>query len=233
MKYLAIFTLLFSVYAHGMGFLTTVFEEIDKKVETPQISLYWENTTEPHPERKPWTEALIRELSLNKQALEKATDVKAICPKYFTLSSEKQLKALGELFVATTYHESAFKPSVLYRECNKTKCQYSSGCQYHGEYGYCMKGGHKLDGGIVISRGLMQLSLESAKGYGCQVSTPDELHNPEKNLTCGVKIMVKQVDRTGLFLASSNYWAVLKPTSSWNKIEDIKKRVLKYAPDCK
>lgn len=197
-----------------------------------RIPLYWENTTEEHSERIPWSDAINK---LNKESMAiyaSAEDINSFCPKFHSLDIDRKTKAIGELFVATTYYESAFKPETLYRECNKTKCQYSSGCQYNSTYGYCMKGGHALDGGIVISRGLLQISLQSAQGYGCQVKTPNDLHNPIKNLECGVIIMKRLITNRGSISTKNNYWAVLKSGGGYNKLPEIKSRVKKYAPFC-
>ncbi len=201
-------------------------------LEPERVGLYWENTTEPHPERAPWTDSLVTEIKNNISTYDLASDMESICPKYHSLTLDQKTKAIGELFVAMTYYESGFKPQSIYRECNKNKCQYSNGCQTHVEYGYCMKGGHALDGGIVISRGLLQISLESAKGYGCKVNKPDDLHEPIQNLVCGQNIMSRQIIRTGKITTTSNYWAVVKPNSTHNKVSDIKARVQKHASFC-
>lgn len=207
--------------------------EVEKtEPRPPKIALYWENTTEPHPEREPWSDALTSVIENDLQQFAKAKDIEGFCPRYPLLTDLQKVKAIGELFVAVSYYESAFKPERFYRECLKSHCQYSKGCQQVPEFGYCMKGGHKLDGGIVISRGLMQLSLESAIGNKCKVSVPNDLHDPIKNLLCGHKIMLRQIDRTGLIATSNNYWAVLKPSSTYNKIKEIKERVKKHAPFC-
>lgn len=200
-----------------------------------RISLYWENTTEPHPERKSWSDTITAEIEKDLSTYNSAKDISEICPKYKSLKDSQKVKAIGELFVAMSYYESGFNPKSLFRECNKNSCIYSAGCQKDPTYGYCMKGGSSLDGGIVISRGLLQMSFSSAKnGYGCDISKPDDLHDPLKNLKCANKIMLKQINRSEKKItASSNYWAVIKSSYSKNKISAIKSRVLKYASFCK
>lgn len=198
-----------------------------------RIALYWEDTTEPHPERSPWSDHLTLLLRDDLEVYGSAKDITEFCPKWAALDRQQKIKALGELWVAITYHESGFNPDTFYRECNKTKCQYSAGCQIHPTYGYCMKGGHKLDGGIVISRGLVQASLESALAYGCKgLASPQDLHDPIKNLSCANEIMKRQIRNRGQIAASSNYWAVLKTGGGFNKLSDIKARVLKHAASC-
>lgn len=198
-----------------------------------RISLYWEDTTEPHPERKEWTDALVKSIRSNIETYDKAKDIGEFCPNYHSLNEDQKIKALGELWVAITFYESTFNPKVFARECRKTKCVYRGGCQYHPEFGYCMKGGHKLDGGIVISRGLEQISLESAQGAGCsEMKVPNDLHDPIKNLRCADHIMSKQINRAGLITAKLNYWAVVMSGGGNSRIPEIKARVLKNAPMC-
>lgn len=115
--------------------------------------------------------------------------------------------------------ESAFKPETIYRECNKSKCVYDGGCQYSSEYGYCMKSGSSVDGGIIISRGLMQLSYSSAKAYGCSfLERPEDLHDVKKNLTCSVIVLNRWVVKDQAIGTSkkggARYWSVLRESSS-------------------
>ncbi len=206
-------------------------------VEKPQevataFSLNWENTTEAHPERKPWSAQIKKSLGVSRADIEKASDLTSFCPKYFSLSAADREKALGELIVGMAYYESGYKPETIYRECSKTKCQYGGGCRVHETYGYCMKGGDPLENGLVVSRGLLQLSLLSSKGYKCDVSKPEHLNDPIKNLACGVNILQRQVIRTGKITGASNYWAVIKGSYTNNKISEIQARVKKHAPKC-
>lgn len=202
-----------------------------ESVVAGRIALNWENTNEAHPERAPWSDVIIAGVESKLSVYEGASDIATFCPKFKSLTKEQKLKALGELMVGAAYYESGYKPDTLYRECSSA-CQYSS-CTKHPTYGYCMKGGHVLDGGIVISRGLLQMSLESAQGYGCKLTKPEELNDPIKNLTCANIILARQVERRGSFTTASNYWAVLKSSYKKNKIAEISARVQKHASFCK
>lgn len=211
-------------------------EETVEPVPMPRMSLYWENTDKPHPERAPWSDYILAEVGKDLSVYDGASDITQICPKYHQFSKELRIKTIGEIYAIATYYESGYDPEKKYYECAKYTCKYltSGGCKYVQGHGFCMKGGHKLDNGVVISRGLMQLSLESAQGYGCKfLHEPKDLHDPEKNLRCANTVMVAQIKRTGKILSNSNYWAVLKPTSSYNQIEKIKSRVHKQVPACK
>lgn len=204
----------------------------EQPVVAGRTVLSWEKTTEPHPERAPWSDALIAAVTSKLDVYEGASDVTKFCPKFKSLPKELKIKALSELMIGMSYYESGYKPEVIYRECSST-CKYSSGCQYSAQYGYCMKGGHALDGGIVISRGLFQLSLESSQSYGCPLKKPEDLHDPIKNIECANRILARQVERRGSFTTASNYWAVLKSSYAKNKISEISGRVQKYALYCK
>lgn len=50
----------------------------------------------------------------------------------------------------------------------------------------------------VISRGQLQISQESANSYGCGITNPEMLHDPEVNLRCGVRIASKWVVKDGV-----------------------------------
>lgn len=181
-----------------------------------------------------WTDHLDQILRPGIPVYAKAPDMTDFCPKFKSLSENLQTMVLREFWISVTVHESGFKNATIAKECRKTECVYSGGCNYYPEHGYCMKGGHKLDGNIVISRGLEQISLESAQGYGCtEIKTPQDLHDPKKNLTCANIIMKKQINSKGALTVKSNYWAVLKTGGKYNQIAAIKSRVLKYAPECK
>ena len=77
---------------------------------TQRISLYWENTTEPHPERASWSDTLVEILSKNYDTMIKANDATRICPKFNSFSKEMKIKTLAEFWVAVSYFESSFNP---------------------------------------------------------------------------------------------------------------------------
>ena len=78
-------------------------------------------------------------------------------------------------------------------------------------------------GNPVISRGLLQLSFESAsqKAYACGLKTPEELHDAKINLSCGVKIVNYWLNKDHVFfgepkLGLGRYWSVGRSTSKSN-----------------
>ena len=78
-------------------------------------------------------------------------------------------------------------------------------------------------GNKVISRGLLQISIESAnqKAYGCNITKAEQLHDPKTNLECAVKIAVKWINQDGVFFGSDKlglgrYWSVGRKSSGSN-----------------
>lgn len=108
------------------------------------------------------------------------------------------------LLAAMTRFESNFKPQTKYKENFKNS---------KGEF--------------VISTGLLQLSYESARGYGFKGITTEDLLDPVKNLEVGVKIMETLVLKDGTIAANgkspykggARYWSVLR---SYGKLEQVK-----------
>lgn len=76
----------------------------------------------------------------------------------------------------------------------------------------------------VVSRGMLQISIESAGLYGC-VLEDKELHIPEKNIECGMKIINRLLKRDGQVMGKKNgkwvglsrYWSVLREGGSGYK----------------
>lgn len=105
--------------------------------------------------------------------------------------------------------ESSFKPETSYKESFKD-----------------------AKGNYVISRGLLQLSIESAnqKAYSCGIKTADELHNPKININCAVKIAAYWINKDQVFfggdkLGIGRYWSVGRKSSGSNA------KILKYLSD--
>jgi len=73
----------------------------------------------------------------------------------------------------------------------------------------------------VISRGLLQISIESSHSYDCGLRSSQDLHDPLQNLTCGIRILNRWVkyDRriagkvSQSWRGGARYWAVLRSVS--------------------
>ncbi|UFM65256.1 transglycosylase SLT domain-containing protein [Paracoccus sp. MA] len=129
------------------------------------------------------------------------TDVDAYCPAYAKLSGEEREAFWLGLLSAMARFESGFRPATSYEESFNDS-----------------------NGNPVISRGLLQLSHESANGYRCGIEDAERLHDPRTNLTCGVRIMNRLVSRDSTIGTQVNrrwrggaaYWSVLRTTSGSN-----------------
>ncbi len=144
------------------------------------------------------------------------SDVEAFCPDYIDLDEDGRMAFWVGLLSAMTRLESNFDPAVSFNEYDH--------CTYPG----CKEDFMTQDGRKVVSRGLLQLSQESANGYrGCSIPADNEekLHRPDANLTCGVVILTRWVEKDGQIAKTESpwrggarYWSVLRRP---NKIETI------------
>ncbi|WP_233007067.1 transglycosylase SLT domain-containing protein [Rheinheimera faecalis] len=143
---------------------------------------------------------------MTEQAVEKSplvklvpADVQSFCPLYASLPQQQRSKFWVALFSAMAKPESNFKPQSFYQEKFKD-----------------------AQGRRVISRGLLQISHESANQprYACDIKQPHSLHDPKVNLSCGVKIMSKWVQTDGVISqqrwskdpkGGARYWSTLRP----------------------
>ena len=118
----------------------------------------------PKPE---WTEFAVSSIFTYGGAMSSARvkDADKYCPKFNTLAEEQKIGVLVTLISAMTRFESGFKPESTYKENFKDS-----------------------KGNYVISTGLLQISQESANGYGCGITKSEMLKDPKINIECGVKI---------------------------------------------
>lgn len=223
---IAIFFAFFTLTFTGCKYESTLPEspkseasvQTEKPAASASVNLAWGAKPD-------WTKALIESVEKSGLAGSHPKDIKSFCANYSHLDHAKRVEFWAQLVSSMAKWESNFKPETFMAECRKNKCVYNGGCTYHSGLGYCMKGGHKLDEGVVISRGLLQISLQSAQGYSCEVSVPNDLHNAAKNLDCGVKILARFVPRDSAIAGKSGstwqggarYWAVLRGTSDYTK----------------
>ena len=147
-----------------------------------------------HPD---WTEHLLEEIAKSKMLDVIPSDAKGFCPSYAKLTKSQRAEVLAQLISIMAKRESNFKPETKFTEAfNDAK------------------------GRKVISRGLLQISIESANSYGCGFKNAEELHDPKKNLSCGVKIIERWVQRDGQAMGTKGknlgcgrYWSVCRASS--------------------
>ncbi|MES2801001.1 MAG: transglycosylase SLT domain-containing protein [Bdellovibrionota bacterium] len=154
----------------------------------------WETKSLNH---RSWSEHIYNELpTLGPELLTvNPVDAKIFCPNFSNLSKSERKQFWAFFISSMSKFESGFDPNESYTENFKDSR-------------------HKY----IVSRGLLQISIESSKGYRCGFTTERELHNPAKNLSCGIKILnhwMKKdnriASRLGLgWRGGARYWAVLR-----------------------
>ncbi|NCN27410.1 hypothetical protein GW915_07520 [bacterium] len=139
-------------------------------------------------------------------------DVREFCPEFSSLSDLKVRKFYTYLISAMSELESGHNPNTSYRENFKDS-----------------------RGRFVVSRGLLQISIESGNAYGCGFQSEQQLHDPFKNLSCGVRIVDRWVNRdgriagkvSGSWRGAARYWSVLRTTSKVSQIKSWTKNYCK------
>lgn len=122
-------------------------------------------------------------------------DRSLFCPKYDKLSYNQRKQYWAFLLSAMVRFESNFDTNEKYKESFNDS---------HGRR--------------VVSRGLLQISIESANSYGCGFKTEQELHDPFSNLSCGIRILNRWLGRdgriagkvSGSWKGGARYWSVLR-----------------------
>ena len=124
-------------------------------------------------------------------------DIADFCPNYSSADAAERKRFWVGLLSAMARPESNFKSETKYFEPSITDAA----------------------GKNVTSRGLLQISLESAnqKAYSCGINNALDLHDPAVNLACAAKIMTYWVKKERQIAAqakpvvgAARYWSVLR-----------------------
>jgi hypothetical protein len=167
----------------------------------PPYTAKWENGSA---ERARWTgfardavDELGRELW---RAGFTPAGIEGYCPRYATATDVERKAFWVGLLSALAQFESNFRPETRYTE------------NFKGP-----------DGAWVISRGLLQLSFHSGNGYGCALQNAEQLHDPETNLRCAVRIMNRLVSRDGALRSTAAPWK--GASRYWSPFRKAERRV--------
>lgn len=152
-----------------------------------------------------WDQFIVEALPPKMLSREVPRDVVEACPRFFQLSPREMTTFWAYFFQSVAVPESGLKLTKRFRE-------------------WGIPGIDPVSGGPNISEGLLQLSYQDAKYHGCDfdwkadqsINDPNQLasiHEPKRNLQCGVRILNKQLfgalaPRT-LFTHRPYYWSVL------------------------
>ena len=132
-------------------------------------------------------------------------DVRRFCPRFFAMNATDKRTYWAYFFQALAAAEAGLnaKTNVLHDEPQTAT--------------------DRITGQKIRSEGLLQLTYEDQKRYGCNFDWKTDrrlplrdprktILQPENNLACGIKILEKQIiaQRKPLFTGSS-YWSTLRP----------------------
>lgn len=151
-----------------------------------------------------WSDHVRRELYVLAPALLNSLpkDSGVYCPNYKNLTLIQREDFWIYLLSAMARYESNFNPNLKYKESF-----------------------YDNNGKNVISRGLLQISIESSRGYNCGFVNENEIHDPFKNLSCGLRILNKWMINDGYigsrvlrsWRGGARYWSVLRSNGSSQK----------------
>jgi hypothetical protein len=142
------------------------------------------------------------------------TDIDAFCPGYRTADSAGRRAFYVLLLSELARLESNFDPAARFAEPTVRDRQ----------------------GRNVISTGLLQISQESANGYGCAITDQRQLEDGATNLQCGVRILSNLIARDGVvtgyergWKGASRYWSPFRDNAKLAQLQDA----TNSAPYCK
>lgn len=165
-----------------------------------------------HSDAANWSEYVIENLPEYGRDLiqRRPSDIRSFCPAYDSLNDNQKMNVWLRILSGMSELESSHNPKTKYTEA------FTDG-----------------QGRRVISRGLLQLSIESANGYRCGFRSAEELHDPYLNLRCGMIILNRWVGRdgaistkvSGKWRGGARYWSVLRTSSKITKIKNWTKQM--------
>ncbi len=186
--------------------LTTVLLtgcRIEPNMVRPEvIAARWEAG---RPESRTWSIALYDSLDRLGAGLltTPPAAIAAFCPAYPRQTRTERKTFWVSLFSALSHFESGHDPTRRYRENFRDST-----------------------GKFVVSRGLLQISLESGNAYGCGFATAQAIHEPLPNLRCGVRILNRWIGRDrviaakrqGRWRGAARYWSPFRRASARRQI---------------
>jgi len=179
-----------------------------------QIRGYWDEKVA---DGRKWTGFAVQALNNFGGELLKTVpeDIGNYCPRYAKLNRTERIDFWVKMISAIAAVESGYRPSTSYKEKMNDR-----------------------NGNRVVSRGLLQISLESSRLYGCATNNDGDLVSPKRNIECGVKILSRWVPRDDVISRSANdrwygaarYWSTLRPPK---RSEKTIRALLKSNPRCR
>jgi hypothetical protein len=152
--------------------------------------------------RADWTAKLISLVDGSKLPDLPMKDIESFEPGYSVRTRAGKVLFWARLISKMSQYESSFNPLAQYKENFKD-----------------------ANGEFVISRGLLQMSIESVRGYGFKLLDETQLHDPILSLNVAVYVMEKLVEKHGRlhghelvggkkkWKGLAAYWSVMRETS--------------------
>lgn len=170
------------------------YREIELNLDASTVDAAWDDKDD----GRAWTKITIRGLERFGVALltgDNVEDAEMWCPRYRKLDLQDRARFWVRLISAMAMKESSFKEGLNYTESFNDSTNTR-----------------------VISRGLLQISRESAKAYGCKIEQGTDLLEADYNLPCGVKILNRWIARDSRigsgqvknWKGGARYWSVLR-----------------------
>lgn len=150
-----------------------------------------------------WTRAAEKAVANSTLSSLMPKDIGKFCGKYSDILVNERNKFWAGLLSIMARPESNFNPKTSYLEKFRDSSEHR-----------------------VISRGLLQLSIESANQdrYNCRIANSEELHDPDINLSCAVKILDYWVAKDGVIATyggknsasrgGGRYWSTLRESNN-------------------
>lgn len=196
----------------------TTAAAINKVEEIKIYPLAWEAKD---PSRKAWSEHLYKEIESKFESFE-ARDITYFCPNYDNIPKQQKINVWAQIICMMAYYESNWKPNVRYVEHSlgiDPVTQRTNTSEGLLQVGYADSLYHKCD-----------FNWEKDKALADDDSNKT-IFNPYLNLSCGVKILSKQVaTHKALVINRGAYWSVIKEGHRNSKIPQIISAVSKFPP---
>lgn len=162
--------------------------------------------------------------------LKGTTDIEDFCPMYDRLGHQDQLHFWVQLIAAMTKYESGFKPTSRYTETSMGTDRVT-GKQIVSEGLLQLSYVDELNYRSVLPAGVCDFDYQSDKQYAA-TDVRRTILDPKNNLTCGIGILNRQVQRFNkIAVGSGAYWAVIKSTSGHHRLNEIR-AITKALPFC-
>lgn len=187
----------------------------ERELETPkdpspfEIIADWERASE---QNRSWSDFVLHTLSSQYQDMLNVEfeDASQFCPTFLTLSSKDRAQVYLAILGAMSRFESNHRPQTFFRESFSDS-----------------------QGRRVVSRGLLQISLESGRGYGCPLRNEEDLHDPLINLDCGLRILNRWVTRDETlsrrdakgWRGAARYWSVFRRPLILTQIQEMVRQI--------